>query len=411
VLVGSELATIYKIKYSWYGFNLHICIVSETHMMEENKLTEESRPYPFYIKATVILFGLILFFFVLYILHDILVPVAFAFLIAILLNPLNSRLEKRLPKSLAIFCTLFLAIAAVTLIFYFLSMQIASFSESIPALKAKSVAIVNDLQQWLRLHFGMSIQKQAEMVKNALEGGQIYVGQTLNAILGITSVLVLIPIYVFFLLFYKTLILDFLFQVFSEKNSLRVAEILAETKVSVQSYIMGLLIETLIVSAMNSAALLALGVRSAILIGVIGGILNMIPYLGGLVAIAIPILMATITSEGYTTQLAILGAYLVIQFIDNNILMTRVVSSRVQINALVSIIVVLMGGALWGVSGMFLSIPFVAILKIVFDRVDGLKPWGSLLGDKIPEVHAGVKSQLRWERIFKRLEKEKEQEQ
>ena len=379
--------------------------------MEENKITDESRPYPFYIKATVILFGLILFFFVLFTLREILIPVAFAFLIAILLNPLNNRLERKLPKTLAIFCTLFIAISVITGIFYFLSTQIASFSESIPALKAKSVSIINDLQQWMRFHFGMSIQKQAEMVKNALENRQVYVGQTLSAILGITSVLILIPIYVFFLLFYKTLILDFLFQVFSEKNSLRVAEILAETKVSVQSYVMGLLLETLIVSAMNSAALLAVGVRSAILIGVIGGILNMIPYLGGLVAIALPLLMATVTFDGYTTQLAILGAYLIIQFIDNNILMTRIVSSRVQINALVSIIVVLMGGALWGVSGMFLSIPFVAILKIIFDRVDGLKPWGSILGDKIPEVHSGVKSQIRWERIFNRLEKEKEQKQ
>ena len=379
--------------------------------MEENKITDESRPYPFYMKATVILFGLILFFFVLFTLREILIPVAFAFLIAILLNPLNNRLERKLPKTLAIFCTLFIAISVITGIFYFLSTQIASFSESIPALKAKSVSIINDLQQWMRFHFGMSIQKQAEMVKNALENRQVYVGQTLSAILGITSVLILIPIYVFFLLFYKTLILDFLFQVFSEKNSLRVAEILAETKVSVQSYVMGLLLETLIVSAMNSAALLAVGVRSAILIGVIGGILNMIPYLGGLVAIALPLLMATVTFDGYTTQLAILGAYLIIQFIDNNILMTRIVSSRVQINALVSIIVVLMGGALWGVSGMFLSIPFVAILKIIFDRVDGLKPWGSILGDKIPEVHSGVKSQIRWERIFNRLEKEKEQKQ
>ena len=378
-------------------------------MMEENKTTDEKRPYPFYVKATVILFGLIMFFFVLFILREILIPVAFAFLIAILLNPLNNRLEKRLPKTLAIFCTLFIAIGVITGIFYFLSTQIASFAESIPALKAKSISIVNDLQKWLSYYFGMSIEKQAAMVKNALEGGQVYVGQTLSAILGITSVLILIPIYVFFLLFYKTLILDFLFQVFSEKNSLRVAEILAETKASVQSYVMGLLIEMLIVSAMNSIALLALGVRSAILIGTIGGILNMIPYLGGIVAIALPVLMATVTSDGYTTQLAIIAAYSVIQFIDNNILMTRIVSSRVQINALISIIIVLMGGALWGVSGMFLSIPFVAILKIIFDRVDGLKPWGSLLGDKIPEVHAGVKSQVRWERIFKRLEKEKEQ--
>ncbi len=241
-----------------------------------------------------------------------------------------------------------------------------------------------------------------EIVKRSLQDGQAYVGQTVSTILGITSVVILIPIYVYFLLFYKPLILDFLFHVFSEKDSLRVAEILSETKSSIQNFIVGLMIEMIIVSAMNSAALLVLGVRSAILIGVIGGILNIIPYLGGIVAIALPVLMATVTKEGYSTQVWILISYSVIQFIDNNILMTQIVSSKVKINALFSIIVVLMGGALWGFSGMFLSIPFVAILKIIFDRVEPLKPWGQLLGVHIPEEHAGVKFQAQWQRIFRR---------
>jgi AI-2 transport protein TqsA len=101
----------------------------------------------------------------------------------------------------------------------------------------------------------------------------------------------------------------------------------------------------------------------------------------------------------------VIGAYLIIQFIDNNILVPRIVSSKVQINALISIVVVLMGGGLWGISGMFLSIPFIAVLKIIFDRIDGLKPWGHLLGDKVPETHSGVEWQKKWNRIFRRLEK------
>jgi predicted PurR-regulated permease PerM len=132
-----------------------------------------------------------------------------------------------------------------------------------------------------------------------------------------------------------------------------------------------------------------LGVKYGILIGCIGAILNLIPYLGGIIAIALPVLMATVTKDGYSTQLGVIVAYIVIQFIDNNILVPRIVSSKVQINALMSIIVVLLGNALWGVSGMFLSIPFIAVLKIVFDRIDDLKPWGKLLGDNIPTHHKG----------------------
>ena len=80
---------------------------------------------------------------------------------------------------------------------------------------------------------------------------------------------------------------------------------------------------------------------------------------------------------------------MVIQFIDNNILVPRIVSSKVKINALVSLVIVLLGGAVWGLAGMFLSIPFIAVLKIIFDRVDELKPWGKILGDEIPVYHKG----------------------
>jgi len=371
-------------------------------MVENNIQIKETRSYPFYIKATVTLLGLILVGFILRILSPVLVPFAFACLIAILLNPLSSRLQKHLPRGIAIAVSLLISIILVGGLLYFLSTQILSFSEALPALKAKSQMIALHAEYWINHQFGITIRKQLEMLNNVLQGSESYVGETLNNVLDGISVLVLIPIYVFFLLFYKPLILDFLFQVFSEKHSMRVAEILGETKTAIQSYIMGLLIEMIIVSTMNSVALLALGVRSAILIGVIGGILNVIPYLGGIVAIALPILMVTVTKDGYSTQLAIVGAYMVIQLIDNNILVPKIVSSKVQINALFSILIVLSGGLMWGYSGMFLSIPFVAILKIIFDRIDGLKPWGHLLGTKIPEVHSGVKWQALLELRFRR---------
>lgn len=363
------------------------------------------KKYPFFIKAPVILIGLFVFCYILYLLSPVLVPFAFACLIAILLNPLSSMLQRRLPRGLAIFCTILIALVVVGVLLYFLSTQILTFSETLPALKAKSNMIVHELQLWISNRFGITTKKQLEIVNNALNGSQAYVGETLSTILGGMTVLVLIPIYVFFLLFYKPLILDFIFQAFSEKHSLRVAEILVETKSAIQRYILGLLIEMAIVSAMNSAALLMLGVRSAILIGVIGGILNTIPYLGGLVAIALPILMVTVTQDGYSTQLAIVMAYLIIQLIDNNILVPKIVSSKVEINALFSILIVLCGGLLWSYSGMFLSIPLVAILKIIFDRIDGLKPWGHLLGTKIPDVHAGVKWQAQWKRVFRQKQK------
>ena len=350
----------------------------------------QEKQYPFYFKSTVILFGLALFTFILLTLRDILVPFAFSLIIAVLLNPLVNKFNAYgVKKVVSISLAMLIAFAIFGGILYFLSSQIVGFGENFGLLKQKFSSILSGLQQWVQAKFGMSIQKQITLVNEALDSSKSLVGTTIGTALGTLTVVFIVPVYIFLLLFYKTLILNFLYEVFAEENSKKVAEILGQTKGAIQSYMVGLLLEALIVATMNSIALLILGVPYAILLGVIGALLNMLPYIGGIIAIALPVLMATVTKDGYSTQLGILIGYAIIQFIDNNFLIPKIVSSKVQINALVSIVVVLLGGALWGVSGMFLSIPFVAILKIIFDRVDDMKPWGKLLGDTVPTRHKG----------------------
>jgi len=345
---------------------------------------------PFYIQSTAVLFGLTLLVFAFYTLADILVPLAFAAFLAVLLNPVCNRLERSgIPKIYAIIITMLIALIVFAAIFFFLTTQIIQFGDSLPMLKQKFGMLTNELKNWIQTTTGTTVAKQNQLINETLNNGKSLIGKTVGGLLGTLGIIFLLPVYIFLLLFYKTLLLNFLFEVFAEENSKKVGEVLSETKSAVQSYIVGLLIEMLIVATMNSVALLLLGVKYALLIGCIGAILNLIPYLGGIIAIALPVLMATVTKDGYGTQLGVIGAYALIQFIDNNILVPRIVSSKVQINALISIIVVLLGNQLWGVSGMFLSIPFIAVLKITFDRIDVLKPWGKLLGDNVPTHHMG----------------------
>src|SRR5215203_431546 len=349
------------------------------------------RQYPFYLKTTVILFGLVLFVYSLAMLSGILIPFSFAMIMAILLNPLvNAFQRKGVGKIFAIIFSMLLALLVLGAIMYFISSQVIGFSENFPVLKQKFYELSKQLQAWVQSNFGISIAKQVALINEALNSSKRLVGQTVGTALTTLMLVFILPVYIFLLLFYKTLLLNFLYETFAEKNSTQVADILKQTKTAIQSYMIGLLIEALIVAAMNSTALLILGVKYAVLLGLIGALLNMLPYIGGIIAIALPILMATVTRTGYSTQLGIIIAYIIIQFIDNNFLIPKIVSSKVQINALVSILIVLLGGALWGVAGMFLSIPFVAILKIICDRVDGMKPLGKLLGDEIPTKHKGL---------------------
>lgn len=135
---------------------------------------------------------------------------------------------------------------------------------------------------------------------------------------------------------------------------------------------------------LNSAGLLLLGIDYAIILGITGAILNIIPYIGGIIAIALPMMIAFVTKDSVSYPILVFFVYIFIQFIDNHYIIPKIVASRVRLNALISIIVVLVGGALWGIPGMFLSIPLTAIMKVIFDDIGPLKPWGFLLGNVVP---------------------------
>ncbi|MDP4265738.1 MAG: AI-2E family transporter [Bacteroidota bacterium] len=348
------------------------------------------KKHPFYIKATVILFGLVLFVYSLSVLKAFLVPLCFGLMLAVLLNPLVGRLQKRkLPKTLAISIVLLLAIVVLVALGYFLSAQVASFSDQWPVLKKKFLELVLKLQHEISHLFNINTRKQDEWINEAEAGMKPGLGQALVTVAGSVETILLIPLYSFLFLFYKTLILNFLYEIFAEENSKDVGAILTQTKHAIQRYMFGLLLEALIVATLNSVALMILGVEYAILLGVLGAILNVLPFIGGIIAVLLPLTIATITKDGFGTQLGIIICYLVIQFIDNHFLVPYIVSSKVKINALISLIIVLLGGAVWGIPGMFLSIPFIGVLKIIFDRIPELKPWGKLLGDEVPTRHKG----------------------
>jgi predicted PurR-regulated permease PerM len=345
---------------------------------------------PFYLKMSQILIGLVAFFYVLYIGQDILLPIIYATVFAILLNPvINFLCNKGIGRVLAIFLTLFMAILLTSILIYFISMQLATFGETFPALKLRFVQMFKDCTSWVSETFNIRTSKINTWLDQAKEQGlsnsSSMIGQTLSTLGGLFSVVFLLPVYIFMILFYKPLLLDFIGQLFPEEKHEMVHEVLTKTKSLIQSYLVGLLLEAAIVATMNSTALLLLGIEYAILLGIIGALLNLIPYIGGIIAIALPMLVALATKEP-VYALFVFAAYLVVQLIDNNFIVPKVVASKVKINALVSIVVVLIGGALWGVAGMFIAIPLTAILKVIFDRIDSLKPFGFLLGDTMPQI-------------------------
>ncbi len=323
-----------------------------------------------------------------YIGQDIIVPFAFAVLLSVLLLPANKFLErKKVPRVIAIMLTLTFSIIFIATLIYFLASQIGSFIDDIPAIKKQLQVHFKSLQSWLYQQFSITRSSQTQFLNDAAEkfkdGGQGFLSQSISTATQSVLVLILLPVYSFLLLYYRDMIRKFLIDVFDGKDESKVKDVLIESRVIVQSYMIGLLIELGIVAVINSSGFFILGIKYAIFLGVFAAILNLIPYIGMLIA-SVFCMLITLTTSTHISDVFWVGVILtIVQFIDNNIIMPKVVSSKVKINALLSIIGVLIGGALAGVSGMFLSIPALAILKAIFDRVENLKPWGMLLGDEI----------------------------
>jgi predicted PurR-regulated permease PerM len=248
---------------------------------------------------------------------------------------------------------------------------------------------VSKLQQDLARK--IPLEKQNQYIAEAKAGINPLIARTLGSVVGTLTTAFLLPVYTFLLLYYKNLILNFLYEIFAKENEEEVRVVLKQTRGAIQSYMYGLLIEGLIVASLNAIALLILGVPYAILLGVLGAILNVLPFFGGILAALLPIVVATIVKDGFSTQIWIAICYVVIQFTDNHFLIPYIVSAKVRINALISIVAVLLGAAVWGLSGMFLSIPLIGVLKIIFDRIPEMKPWGRLLGDETPAQLVGIR--------------------
>ena len=345
---------------------------------------------PHYQKLSIIVLGLVGLFYGLTFAEPIVVPLLFALLLAMLLNPaVNGMVRWRIPRVLAIAISVLLAMAALAGLAYFIFTQAAHFRETLPQLKEKLDVLGKEAQHWAQGALNMERREMSDAIEKVKDEGMAkggaMVGKTLTTVGTLFAFFFLLPVFTFLLLLYKRLLITFICKLFPAEDQNTVNDVLGQTKGVVQSYLVGLLFEAGIVTVLNWVGLMLIGVEYALLLAVIGAVLNLIPYIGMIIATIIPVVLALATMDP-SAALWVLALYAFVQFVDNNFNVPKVVASRVQINALFSILVVMIGGALWGIPGMFLSIPITAILKVIFDRVPGMEPFGYVLGDDEPDA-------------------------
>jgi predicted PurR-regulated permease PerM len=321
---------------------------------------------------------------------EVLLPILFAVLLSMMLLPITNYLAgKGLHRILSIGLPVLLTLILFGGLIFFLSAQIVNFLDDAPELNKKLSELGSSTQKWINQNIHITVRKQNEYIKETVDGikdnGPKLVGFTFGSLTGIVTYMFLLPIYTFLMLYYRKHIKDFLVGVFKNGSEEKVNEVLGESSTVAQQYLTGLMIETSIVFTLNTIGFLLLGIKYAIFLALLAALLNLIPYVGMLVANVFCMMVTLVTAEDPKTVVWVGAILAAVQIIDNNLLMPLIVGNKVRINALVTIVGVLIGGLLCGIPGMFLAIPTLAVLKVIFDKVPELNPWGILLGDVAPQ--------------------------
>jgi putative permease len=343
---------------------------------------------PFYIKLACVLFSLFAMGYLVIIAKEILSPLIFSCLFSILLLPVASFLERkvRLPRSAASMSAVILLLTLIGALIYVIASQIADLAKDWPQFQAQISRAMWELRGWVQDTFHVTRGKQLRVVNSAadkvMSADPAMVGATVLSLSSILLFLVFTFIYTFFFLLYRRLIMKFLESVFLAENKTIVHEVIEQVQHIIRKYIIGLLIEMGIVAAGVSITFSIMGVQYAVLLGLLTGLFNIIPYVGIFTAMIVSAVVTLGTSPDSTRVIWVIVTLVVTHLIDSNVLLPIVVGSKVRINALITVLGVVIGEMIWGIPGMFLSIPCIAVLKIIFDRVESLQPWGIILGDE-----------------------------
>ncbi len=318
---------------------------------------------------------------------EVLCPLIFGLLFSILLLPLAQFLERKLkmPRGAASGLSVIILLLAIAGLLFVIGSQLTSLAQDWPMFKTQLMQSLHNFQDWISAKFHIDLAKQMAYIDTATtriaNQTTTMIGATVVSVSSVLLFFVFILIDTFFLLFYRRLFLKFLIKVFKEENRSIVLDIVEQVQYIIRKYILGLLLEMLIVAGVCCIVFIILGIKYAILLGLITGLFNIIPYIGIFTALLLNVIITFATAAVSGKVLLVLITVISMHLIDSNILLPVIVGSKVRINPFITLIGVIIGEMIWGIPGMFLSIPVIAITKIIFDRVETLEPWGMLLGD------------------------------
>src|SRR5690606_19394988 len=353
---------------------------------EINDANGQQKKVPFVIRLTCVLLSIIAITYISIVGKSILVPLVIGFLVSMLLLPLANFQERKLkfPRIVSSLVSPILFSLVVIAVFFFIGTQMAQFTDDLPEFKQQIETLFHDAQVFVYDKFGVSEEEQINYIqKNAEEVIKKGSGVVSTAVMSVTSMLAsstFVFLGVFFFLLYRSHLVKFLIWCFPPSDQSKVREVINEIQSIIKQYIFGLLIQVIAVSSLMFIAYSIIGIKYALLFAVLCGVLNLIPYIGVFTATLLAAIVTLATGEPIQA-LWVIVAVLVVNSIDGNIITPKIIGSKVALNSFVVLFGIVIAESIWGIAGMFLAIPVLAIFKIIFDNVEGLRPYGFVLGE------------------------------
>lgn len=331
------------------------------------------------IKKILLLF---LLFAGLYFAKEFLIPLCIGSILATLFIPFSNFLERRgIPRGLAAFLCLltiiFMLLGLVTLIAW----KIAALVNDMALIKEKTIATGVQAQAYILNHLGISVEQQANILRQEQPSLSSIMQLTFSSLTALVTTLVLLLAYVFFLLYYRNHLKMFFLKIAPASQQHEMDEILGKATAVSQQYLLGLSKMIACLWIMYGIGFSILGVQNALFFAVLCGLLEIVPFVGNITGTSLTVLVTALHGAPLSVLGGIVAVYATVQFIQGWVLEPLILGPQVKINPLFTIIALVLGELIWGIPGIILAIPLTAILKIICDHIEPLKPYGFLIGE------------------------------
>lgn len=355
--------------------------------MEDRSLSRIYKPTAYLLLILMLTFSIIEIKLFLY-------PITLGILFSYLLFPLSSFFEQKLkmPRILANLLSIIIAIGFMVGIFLIVSHQLKVMMQDMPGIKRKIYANFDSLTLFIESKVGVSAVKQKLFLKDFLtklfDESRPMFAKAFTATTGTMVRVGLLPVYVFFMLYYRDKAYKFIMKITTNRNRETVRSVLHQISLVTKRYVGGVFIVVLILCVLNSLGLFIIGLKYAVFFGIVSAFCNFIPYFGTILGFSFPLMYALITGDGFSLSIGVIILFFIVQFTENNILTPNIVGDNVRLNPFIIILSLIIGAMIWGVPGMLVIVPLIAVFRIICENVDKLKPYAFLLGVEGTEKHA-----------------------